>query len=116
MAFPSPAADHEENTLKLDDLVVHPASTFFVKMTGVAMEPTIHARDVLVVDRSLIPLDGQIGVVVYQRSFWVRRIVQTDEDITLIADNSAFVDIVIQREAEDFMVWGVVTYAIHKAL
>ncbi len=113
MAFPSPAEDHRENTLNLQDLVVHPLSTYFLKMSGVAMEPTIHAKDVLVVDRSLILLDYQVVVVVYQERFWTRRILQTDERILLIADNRAFEDVVVSRE-EDFLIWGVVTYAVHR--
>lgn len=112
MGFPSPADDYREGALNLQDLVVHPDATYFIKMIGVAMEPTIHAGDVMVVDRALIPLDNQIVVTVYKKKFWVRRIVQTVEHITLMADNSTFVDIVIGPD-EDFAVWGVVTHSIH---
>ena len=43
MPFPSPADDYFEPRVQLDNLIVHPAATFFVRMTGMAMEPTIHA-------------------------------------------------------------------------
>jgi DNA polymerase V len=110
--FPSPAADYKENRLKLDDLIVHPAATYFVKMGGLAMEPTFHGGDILIVDRAIIPLDGRAVVVIYRKQFLVRRIITADDQITLKADNPAFVDIVASSEQVD--VWGVVTYAIHQ--
>jgi hypothetical protein len=42
MSFPSPADDYSENRLRLDDLIVHREATFFVRHTGLSMEPTIH--------------------------------------------------------------------------
>jgi DNA polymerase V len=91
---------------------VHPAATFFVRMTGMAMEPTIHAGDVLIVDRAIVPLDGRAVVVIFQEKFFVRRILIEDDKITLKADHPAFVDIV--AALDEVEVWGVVTYAIHK--
>lgn len=40
MAFPSLADDYRESSLRLDDPNVHPSATYFLKMIGVAMEPT----------------------------------------------------------------------------
>lgn len=110
--FSSPAADHKENRLKLDDLIVHPAATYFVKMGGLAMEPTFHGGDIRIVNWAIIPLDGRAVVVIYQKQFLVRRIITTDAQVTLKADNPAFVDIVTSPKQVD--VWGVVTYAIHQ--
>jgi len=112
MSFPSPAADHEENVLHLDDLIVHPAATYFITMTGVAMEPTIHHGDILVVDRALMPLDFQAVVVVIEEQFRVRRIIRGDESSLLKADNPEFPELALENDAFD--IWGVITYAIHK--
>ena len=112
MPFPSPADDYFEPRLQLDNLIVHPAATFFVRMTGMAMEPTIHAGDVLIGDRAIVPLDGRAVVVIFQEKFFVRRILIEDDKITLKADHPAFVDIV--AALDEVEVWGVVTYAIHK--
>jgi len=112
MSFPSPADDYLEPRLQLDSLIIHPAATFFVRMIGAAMEPTIHAGDVLIVDRAIVPLDGRAVVVIFQEKFFVRRILVEDERITLKADNRAFVDIV--AAVDEIEVWGVVTYAITK--
>jgi DNA polymerase V len=98
--------------LALDDLIVHPAATYFVKMTGLAMEPTFHAGDVLIVDRAIVALDMRAVVVIYQEQFMVRRIITEDDQIILKADNPAFADIV--DSPDNIQVWGVVTYSIHK--
>src|SRR5437763_9647148 len=94
MPFPSPADDYLEPRLSLDDLIVHPATTFFVRLTGGSMEPTLHHADILFVEQALVPLVGQTGVVVFQKKFLVRRIVTHDDKIILMADNQACVDIV----------------------
>ncbi len=95
-----------------NDIIVHPAATFFVRMIGVAMEPTIHAGDVLIVDRAIVALDGRAVVVIFQEKFMVRRVLIEDDKITLKADNRAFLAIV--AALDEIQVWGVVTYAIHK--
>ena len=100
MPFPSPADDYLEPTLRLDDLNVHPTATYFVKNSGLSIEPTFHQGDILIVDRVLAPLDYRAVVVVYNSNFYVRRIITEDERIILKADNSAFVDIVVAPDGE----------------
>ena len=111
MPFPSPADDYLEPRLRLDSLIIHPAATFFFRMKGVAMEPTIHAEDVLIVDRAMVPLGRRAVVVIFQEKFLVRRVLIEDDKVTLMADNPAFVDIV--AAIDEIEVWGVVTYALH---
>ena len=112
MTFPSPADDYKRPRLVLDDLIVHPSATYFVRNRGSSMQPTFHRGDILIVDRAIVPLDGRAVVVIYQEKFYVRRIITMDGQIILKADNPAFVDIV--GTSEEIEVWGVVTYAIHK--
>ena len=52
--FPSPADDHLEGTLDLNEhLIKRPAATFFVRVSGDLMiKAGIHEDDILVVDRS----------------------------------------------------------------
>lgn len=112
MPFPSPADDYLELTLRLDDLIVHPHATFFIKLSSLSMEPTFHRGDILIVDRALAPLDYRAVVVVYHEHFYVRRIITEDHQITLKADNPAFMDIMLTPDQVE--IWGVVTYTIHK--
>ena len=55
--FPSPADDYVEMGIDLNEqLIRHPGSTFFLKVSGESMtEAGIHDGDLLVVDRSLDP-------------------------------------------------------------
>ena len=50
--FPSPASDHLEKALNLEELVVfRPSATFYVRAQGNAMKRSgIHDKDILIVD------------------------------------------------------------------
>ncbi|WKD48372.1 LexA family protein [Microbulbifer spongiae] len=63
--FPSPADDHLESALSLDaHLISRPAATYMVQANGDSMvEAGIHDRDLLIVDRSLTPVHGDVVVV-----------------------------------------------------
>lgn len=117
MAFPSPADEYHENRLSLDDLIVHKEATFFVRHTGLSMEPTLHDGDVLLIDRALIPLDYQVVLVRLHEKLMIRRILTYEDGyILLLAENPAFAIVEVTGEEDDFEVWGVVTYAIHKLM
>ncbi|WP_445360364.1 LexA family protein [Microbulbifer sp. EKSA005] len=63
--FPSPADDHQEPPLSLDEhLITNPAATFLARANGDSMQEVgIFDRDVLIVDRSLTPVSGDVVVV-----------------------------------------------------
>ncbi|AWF83456.1 DNA polymerase V [Microbulbifer sp. A4B17] len=63
--FPSPADDHKEASLSLDQhLITSPAATFLARANGDSMQNLgIFDRDLLVVDRSLAPVHGDVVVV-----------------------------------------------------
>ena len=117
--FPSPADDFMEQRLDLNEhLIQHPAATFFVRVDGDSMIGAgIHQGDILIVDRSLEPLNGRIVIAVIDGAFTVKRIriggaSGREAQIFLEPENPAFQRIRIQPES-DFQVWGVVTYVIH---
>ena len=113
--FPSPADDYLDRELDLNDLIVrHPAATFFVRVAGESMIGAgIHSGDILVVDRAEEPVDNKIVVAVINGEFTVKRLVQDEEGIFLVAENPDFDSIPIRVDS-DFSVWGVVTYVIHQ--
>ena len=113
--FPSPADDHIERRLDLNELVIsHPAATFYVKVEGESMcDAGIHSGDILVVDRSKEPNHGKIVVAVINGEFTVKRFLVNKDGAWLAPENPAFSRIKVDSEA-DFQVWGVVTYIIHK--
>ncbi len=114
--FPSPADDYIEKRLDLNELVVrHPAATFYVKVEGESMRGAgIHTGDILVVDRSLTASTGKIVIAILDGEFTVKRLVLKGKKIILQPENPDYQPIEIQDE-DDFQVWGVVTYVIHKA-
>jgi DNA polymerase V len=113
--FPSPADDHVEQHLDLNEyLVKHPAATFFVRVDGDSMLGAgIRSGDILIVDRSLEADDGRVVVAVIDGEFTVKRILKNNGKLFLAPENEAYEPIEIKEEM-DFEVWGVVAYAVHK--
>ena len=72
--FPSPAEQYLEPPLDLNELLVkRPAATFFVKVEGDSMIGAgIHDKDLLVVDRSLTPANGDIIIAAVGGEFTVK--------------------------------------------
>ncbi len=62
--FPSPADDYLQKRVDLnEELIDHPAATFFVRVTGDSMvDAGIYDNDTLIVDRSLTPHNGSVIV------------------------------------------------------
>ena len=114
--FPSAAEDFEQRPLDLNDLLVqNPAATFFIRVEGHSMiDANIQSGDILIVDRSKEVANGQIVVARLGSEFLVKRFVKEKGCIKLRAESASYPDIVVGDE-EDFQVWGVVTYVIHRA-
>jgi DNA polymerase V len=114
--FPSPADDHLERALDLnEELVRNPAATFFVRVKGESMRDAgIRSGDILVVDRSLSPVDRQIVVAMIDGEFTVKRFRKKNGRITLEAENPSFSPIDV-GEDQELTIWGAVTYVIHQA-
>jgi DNA polymerase V len=115
--FPSPAEDHMDMDLNLNDYLVHnPSATFCVKAIGDSMKDAgIKSGDIMIVDKSLEPKNRSIVLAVIDGEFTVKRVNLNDNELYLIPENSNFSPIKITQEM-DFQVWGVVTYVIHKTV
>lgn len=114
--FPSPADDHLERSIDLnEELIQHPAATFFVRVKGESMHDAgIQSGDILVVDRSLAPTDRKIVVAMIDGEFTVKRFRNQDGRIFLEAANDQFPKIEVSGDQE-LVVWGVVSFVIHPA-
>lgn len=113
--FPSPAGDYIESRIDLNkELIKHPAATFVVHVQGNSMIGAgIHTADRLIVDRSLKPEDGSIVVGSLNGELVVKRLRMRDQKLYLLSENPGYAPIPV-AEGNDFEVWGVPTYAIHK--
>nr|WP_087146104.1 translesion error-prone DNA polymerase V autoproteolytic subunit [Crenothrix polyspora] len=112
--FPSPADDHLEKTLDLNELLVKkPAATFFVRAQGDSMLGAgIHPNDILVVDRSIDPVPGKIVICAINGELTVKRLQRDKGQWQLKSENPDYPDIAIHNDLE-LVVWGVVTNVIH---
>ena len=111
--FPAPADDLVENILDINDLVVkNPASTFFVRVAGDSMEGAgIRSEDVLVVDRSIVPIHGSIVVAAVYGELVVKRLHAEQHAHMLVSEHEAYDPIVISNNEECF-IWGVVVGSV----
>lgn len=112
--FPSPADDHLQGPLDLNELMVrNPPATFFVRAAGGSMVGAgISDGDLLVVDRSLCGRDGSIIVARVDDEFTVKRLRLHGGSAALEPAAEGFPTLRIDGE-RDFEVWGVVTHVIH---
>jgi DNA polymerase V len=112
--FPSPADDHLERALDLNEhLVKHPSATFFVRVQGESMRDAgIRTGDILVVDRSLTAASGNIVVAMLDGDFTVKRLRRHGGRLFLEAEADGFEPWEIS-DSRDLVIWGVVTYVIH---
>jgi DNA polymerase V len=96
-----------------DELVRNKQATYFFRMKGDAMRDAgIFDGDILVVDRSVHVTNGKVIVAVLNGELLVRRFHKNFSSALLVADNSRYKSINL-AEFSDFLVWGVVVYAIH---
>jgi DNA polymerase V len=76
--FPSPADDHLEGELDLNELLIQNApATFFVRARGDSMNgehPTIQDGDLLIVDKSKTPKTGDVVIACLDGAFTVKRL------------------------------------------
>lgn len=110
--FPSPAQDYVEDSLDLNKLVVkHPSATYFVRVSGDSMIGAgISDGDLLVIDRSLTAVHGDIVVAAVAGEFTVKEL-QTRPTLRLVPHNVNYSPIVFQAE-EELQLFGVVTFTL----
>lgn len=111
--FPSPANDHLEHSLSLDELIVkRPSSTFYVRAEGSGMEASgIKDGDLLVVDRSVHPTDGQIVVAAIEDDCLIRKLIRRGSHIYLVSDDPDLPPIRIEHDL-NWVIWGPVMHVI----
>lgn len=107
--MPSPAEDHVDETLDLNDYMVRrPDSTYMLRVEGESMKDVgILPNDILVVDRSLNAVHNKIVIAAIDGELTVKRLFHRGGLIKLLPENSAYPEIELESEA-DLVIWGVV--------
>lgn len=111
--FPSPAQDYIDLKIDLNtELITNPSSTFYARVKGTSMQDAgIMNGDILVIDKSLEPKDGDTAVCFIDGEFTLKYIKIETDGIYLIPANPTFKTVKI-TEDNNFCVWGIVTYSI----
>jgi DNA polymerase V len=115
--FPSAALDFDDMKIDLNrELIRHPATTFFGRVKGTSMQDAgIGDGDLLVIDKSLDPIDGRVAVCFIDGEFTVKRLKIEGGTTWLMPANPAYSPLQI-TPTTDFRVWGIVTYSIKSHL
>ena len=112
--FPSPAQDYIDLKIDLNkELIANPSTTFYGRVRGVSMlDAGISNGDILIIDKSIEPKDGDTVVCFIDGEFTLKYIKTDGETVFLVPANEKFKPIQITEE-NIFCIWGVVTYSIH---
>lgn len=113
--FPSPAQDYMEHGIDLNrELIKHPSSTFYGRVVGDSMiDAGISEGDILVIDKSLSPQNGDLAVCFVNGEFTLKYIEVDGDHAFLCPANKDYPRIEVSADSQ-FQVWGVVTYTIKK--
>ena len=111
--FPSPAQDYLEQHLDLNELCIsHPEATYFVRCEGDSMiEAGIHSGDILVVDRALNAVHGDIVIASVYGELTVKEL-RLRPQAGLFPRNRQYQPILL-KEPDALELFGVVTYVLH---
>ena len=113
--FPSPALGEYADSIDLNRaLITNPAATFCARVIGNSMvDAGINEGDLLIIDRSITPHDGNIAVCFIDGDFTVKRLSVREEGVFLTPANASFPEIQVTEDSS-FQVWGVVSHIIKR--
>ena len=113
--FPAPGDDMVEQALDLNELLIEdPIATFYVRVAGDSMEGArIFDGDILVVDRSVEAAPGMIVVAAVYGELVVKMLARTAQGFVLASAQEGY-DPIPVAEADDCVVWGVVTGTVRR--
>ena len=114
--FPSPADDYVEGHLDLHELTgALSPSCYWMRAEGASMTGAgILSGDLLLVDRAPEPQSGDVVVAALDGELTVKRFMRRGRRTALLAANPAYPTIEL-AEGQELVVWGVVTYVLHRA-
>lgn len=113
--FPSPAQDHMEQVLSLDELLdIQAPHTYLVQAAGHSMKGAgIFDGDILVVSRAREAVRGDIIIAALNGDPVVKRLERRGDSVVLLSENPAYPPIYVM-EGDQLEEWGVVTSSIRR--
>ena len=110
--FPSPATDYIEDDLDLNSYLIKNApATFIIRVQGRSMNNVgIYDGDLLVVDRSIDPKNLSTVIANVNEELVVKTFLK-GKDKNYLTSGPNKIEL---NENPNVIIWGVVTYVIHK--
>ena len=111
--FPSPAADHIEKQISLDQVLnIRAPHVYLVSIDGDSMQDAgIYSGDLAVVDRSIEAVHGNVVVALLNNDPICKRLCLREKSVILQSENSKYPDRYV-LEGDDLSIWGVITYTV----
>lgn len=111
--FPSPAQDHMEGTISLDELMnIRAPHTYLARAAGDSMVHVgIFDRDILIVDRGREAEKGEVIIAALNNEPLVKIFDQQGGQVILRSANPKYPPRYL-LESEELYVWGVVPYSV----
>lgn len=111
--FPSPADDFLDLSIDLNkEFIKNKEATFYGRVKGDSMKNAgLADGDLLIIDKSLEPVNGKIAVCFIDGEFTVKRIKIEKKVCWLVPENEQYQPIKVTEE-NDFIIWGIVTTVI----
>ena len=111
--FPSPAVDHIEKEISMDQLLnIRAPQVYLVTIDGDSMQGAgIYPGDLAVVDRGVEPLNGQVVVALLNNDPICKRLCIRGKSVILQSENPRYPDLQVM-EGDDLSIWGVITYTV----
>ena len=110
--FPSPATDYIEDDVDLNThLIKNPPATFIIRVQGKSMTDVgIYDGDLLIVDRSINPKNSSTVIANVNEELVVKTFVKGKNNNYLASGQNK----IELSENPNVIIWGTVTYVIHK--
>ena len=110
--FPSPATDYIEDDVDLNThLIKNAPATFIIRVQGKSMTNVgIYDGDLLIVDRSINPKNSSTVIANVNEELVVKTFIKGKNN-NYLASGPNKIEL---SENHNVIIWGVVTYVIHK--
>ena len=114
--FPSPATDYIEDDLDLNThLITNAPATFVIRVQGKSMQEVgIYDGDLLIVDKSISPKNFSTVIANVNEELFVKSFIKEKGLSYLTSGSKNILEKINLEENPEVIIWGVVTYVIHK--
>lgn len=111
--FPSPAADHLEGHISLDELFsLRAPHVYLVKVEGDSMQGAgIYSGDLVIVDRGREAEHGDIVIAAINSEPVCKRLFRKDGMVVLQSENPEYPSRHV-LEGDELVIWGVVRFSV----